>query len=127
MTQFQTFIYVCQFSGQRLSVRFDEKALWLCVNDVARPFGKKRSQLEKALKYLRLNREIDEIVDMIEFKLKLATLDLLLNHRAAISLGYYLNLGRVPPFRTWYSERLPGLAVARTDSMSARGLPAIAA
>ena len=103
MTQFQTFIYACQFSGQRLSVRFDEKSLWPCVNDVARLFEKKRSQFEKALKYLRLNREIDGTVDMIEVKLKSATFDLLLNHRAAISLGYYLNLGCVPPFRTWCS------------------------
>lgn len=47
MTQFQTFIYACQFSGQRLSVRFDEKSLWPCVNDVARLFGKKTFTIRK--------------------------------------------------------------------------------
>jgi hypothetical protein len=55
---------------------------------------------------LRLNREIDEAADIKETNSEPATADLLLNHRAVISLGYHLNFGRVAPFRDWCSETL---------------------
>ncbi|MFM0074833.1 hypothetical protein PQQ86_27130 [Paraburkholderia sediminicola] len=106
MSQFEKIVYVCRVSGQRLHVRHEGNALWMRLGDAARLFGKRPAQLEKSLKYLRLNREIDEATDIKEMNSEPATADLLLNHRAVISLGYHLNFGRVPPFRDWCSETL---------------------
>ncbi|MCX4149774.1 MULTISPECIES: hypothetical protein [Paraburkholderia] len=106
MSQFEKIVYVCRVSGQRLHVRHDGNALWMPLGDAARLLGKRPAQLAKSLKYLRLNREIDEAADIKETNSEPATADLLLNHRAVISLGYHLNFGRVAPFRDWCSETL---------------------
>lgn len=106
MSQFEKIVYVCRVSGQRLHVRHDGNALWMPLGDAARLLGKRPAQLAKSLKYLRLNREIDEAADIKETNSEPAKADLLLNHRAVISLGYHLNFGRVAPFRDWCSETL---------------------
>ena len=97
------------------------------VEDASRLLGKKRPQVEKTLKYLRLSREIDEAADIIKVPSEPAKVDLLLNHRAVISLGYHLNFGRVAPFRNWCSQTLAELHVGQTDNTSDRDILARAA
>jgi hypothetical protein len=113
MSKSRTIVYPCQMSSQRLHVRHEDSSLWMQADDAARLFGKRRAQFEKTLKYLQLNREIDEVADVMRVGSDSATIGLWLNHRAVISVGYHLNFGRVPAFRDWCSKTLEALHVGQ--------------